>query len=252
MDNGKDHMKPALKGLGALTWFVLSIRAIYGTPPAATPHTSSTAPRIVGMMKDVMWGGQLSGQINLDTLSNKSHLYGLGPVEYLTGEIILLDGKGFKSEVLKDSSMRVTETLKLKAPFFGYANIGKWMEVPLPDSVTTIPQLEGFLNQSTKDRERPFFFKMTGTVDSAKIHVVNLPKGTKVASPQDAHLGQKDFGIRMKAVTLLGFFSTEHQAIFTHHDTFVHIHLITDDHLQMGHLDGLALRKGTAKLYLPD
>jgi acetolactate decarboxylase len=202
-------------------------------------------------MKDVMWEGHLSGKIDLDTLSNKNFLYGLGPVEYLSGEILILNGKVFKSEVIGDSSIKVTETVKVKAPFFGYANIEKWQVVAIPDSVMTIFQLEGLLDRITKTRFRPFLFKLMATVDSANIHVVNLPKGTKVKSPQDAHLGQKDFEIRNKPVTLIGFFSTEHKSIFTHHDTYVHIHLLTDDQKQMGHLDRLAIRKGTAKLYLP-
>jgi acetolactate decarboxylase len=49
----------------------------------------------------------------------------------------------------------------------------------------------------------------------------------------------------------IGFFSTEHKAIFTHHDTFLHMHLITTDRQKMGHLDEVFLKKGTIKLYLP-
>ena len=55
-------------------------------------RTTNTV-KVVGQMKDVMWKGQLYGNINLDTIANKTNLYGLGPVEYLAGEILIIDGK---------------------------------------------------------------------------------------------------------------------------------------------------------------
>jgi len=66
--------------------------------------------KVVGAMKEVMWKGKLSGTIDLDTLSNKQHLFGLGPVEYLAGEILIIDGKAYRSTVLTDSTMKVEET----------------------------------------------------------------------------------------------------------------------------------------------
>jgi acetolactate decarboxylase len=36
---------------------------------------------------------------------------------------------------------------------------------------------------------------------------------------------------------LLGFFSTGHKAVFTHHDTNIHVHYISWDNKLMGHLD---------------
>lgn len=78
---------------------------------------------IVGEMKNVMWKGQLYGNIHLDTITNKTNLYGLGPVEYLAGEILIIDGKSYKSTVTSDTTMKVEETYEIKAPFFGYANI---------------------------------------------------------------------------------------------------------------------------------
>jgi acetolactate decarboxylase len=207
--------------------------------------------KIVGAMRNVMHKGELFGTIDLDTIENKTHLYGLGPLEYLKGEILILDGKGYKSIVINDTSMQVTETMKMKAPFLGYANIQNWTETEFPDSISNIKQLENYLDLTTKNYPRPFLFKLTATVDSATIHIVNLADGIKVSSPEEAHKGQKSFDLKNTAAEMIGFFSTQHQAILTHHDTYVHIHLITDDKQKMGHLEELMLRKGTAKLYLP-
>ena len=216
-----------------------------------TINNSASKVTIIGAMKNVMHKGELFATINLDTIRNKQHLYGIGPVEYLTGEILILDGKAYKAEAATDTSVKMTETFNLKAPFFGYANIESWNEKTIPDSVSTIKQLEDYLDKATKDYPRPYFFKLDATVDNATVHIVNLPAGTKVSSPEDARQGSRKYTVANKKVEMLGFFSTEHKSIFTHHDTFVHIHLITDDKTKMGHLDELKITKGTAKLYLP-
>jgi acetolactate decarboxylase len=147
--------------------------------------------------------------------------------------------------------LRTEETYKVRAPFFVYANIEKWMEVALPDSIQTIPQLESFLDQTTKNRSRPFTFRLAANIDHCNIHIVNLPTGTEVHMPDDAHQNQKTYTLKDESVQMVGFYSTEHQGVFTHHDTDVHIHLITDDKTQMGHLEELVIKKGTAKLFLP-
>ncbi|OFZ63575.1 MAG: alpha-acetolactate decarboxylase, partial [Bacteroidetes bacterium RIFCSPHIGHO2_02_FULL_44_7] len=217
----------------------------------AIAQESNTNVQIVGAMKNVMWKGQLYGNIYLDTIANKEHLYGLGPLDFLTGELLIIDGKSYKSTVMADQSMKVEESFDARAPFFGYTNIHKWTELDLPDNVQNIEQLETFIDNATKSSKRPFMFKLMGEVETAEIHVVNLPKGSNVSSPDEAHKGQVTFPLTNEQVEIVGFFSTEHTAILTHHDTFLHLHLITQNRQKMGHLDKLMLKKGTAKLYLP-
>jgi acetolactate decarboxylase len=219
--------------------------------PNKTAEENGSGVKIVGAMMNVMHKGELFGTIELDTITNKSHLYGVAPLEYLKGEILISDGHCFVSKVSSDNSMTVTESYKEKAPFMVYANVENWKVVALPDTVQTIPQLEAYLNQETINAERPFAFKIVGEIDKANIHVVNLPNGVQVHSPADAHQNQKSYKIENQNGELVGFFSTEHAGVFTHHDTYVHIHLITSDKKQMGHVDELSIRKGSAKLYLP-
>ena len=206
---------------------------------------------IIGQMKDVMRKGELQGKIYLDTIPDKAHLYGIGPVAYLRGEILIVDGKSYKSVATSDSMMTVEETYDMAAPFFGYTHISRWTEHTLPDSVQTIRQLEIYLDKLTANMPRPFFFRLRGFVEHAVIHVVNLPEGSKVRSPEEAHRGQVNYTLRNERCEIIGFFSTEHKAIFTHHDTWLHMHLITADRKQMGHLDEVRFQ-GVTKLYLPE
>ncbi|MDR6967291.1 acetolactate decarboxylase [Flavobacterium arsenatis] len=210
----------------------------------------NTDVRVAGAMKDVMWKGQLHGTVYLDTITDKTNLYGIGPVEYLSGELMIVDGKSYKSKVVSDTVMEVEETFNVKAPFFVYSNTGDWKEYKLPKKITTGRQLEAYLIKLNQNADKPFTFKLVGSIDSASIHIVNLPKGSVVASPDDAHKGQVNYKLNKENVIIVGFFSTQHKAIFTHHDTFIHMHLITDDKSKMGHIDGINLKRGGMKLYI--
>jgi acetolactate decarboxylase len=42
------------------------------------------------------------------------------------------------------------------------------------------------------------------------------------------------------------------RTIFTHHDTFLHMHLITTDKSRMGHCDEMKFDPKKIKLYLPN
>src|SRR5215212_3902567 len=53
--------------------------------------------KIAGAMHRVMMKGELSGIIDLDTIVNKDGLYGVGPIEYIKGEIMLWDGQSYYS-----------------------------------------------------------------------------------------------------------------------------------------------------------
>ena len=206
---------------------------------------------VVGAMRNVMWKGQLQGSVAIDTLIPKKNLYGFGPLENLFGELLIIDGHSYQSRVTKNGSMNVVESFHAKAPFFAYAHIENWKEQPLPDSILDLNQLENYLIKISTSTKQPFLFKLEGDVDSAVIHLVNLAPGSTVHSPNDAHKGQQTFTLQNSPVEIIGFFSTAHKAIFTHHDTFLHMHLITKDRKKMGHLDVAHFKQNAIKLYLP-
>ena len=213
------------------------------------PKDTYSDINIVGAMKNVMWKGELGATINLDSISNKVGLYGLGPESYLTGELLINDGNSYVSKVMSDSTMTVEKTFNTSAPFFVYANVNEWNEIELASNIKSIKDIEKLVDQKTTDSKRPFAFKLTGKISKALIHIQNLPKGTKVSSPKEAHQGQTNYQLKDEEVTIIGFFSTEHKGIFTHHDSNIHLHLITKDNSKMGHLDELEIEN--MKIHLP-
>lgn len=210
----------------------------------------NTDPRVVGAMRKVMWEGNLQNNIYLDTISQKSHLFGLGPMENLAGEIMIVDGKSYQATVSGETVV-VKETFDLKAPFFGYASIDRWKEIALPDNVRSLVELERFIT-GLNSASKPFMFRVKGQVDKATIHVVDLPAGTMIKSPEDVHRNQKKCSLANEQVEMVGFFSTRHQGIFTHHDSYLHLHLINARKTTMGHLEMAQWKSGAVKLLLPE
>lgn len=205
--------------------------------------------RVAGAMRNVMWKGELGGIISMDSLSKKG-FYGLGPLEGLRGELLLLDGKPIVSRVKNDTLIEVTEEPEARAPFFVYAKATDWKEMNLPENVKDLASLEEFLDGHFSQEEKPAVFRLKGRAQSALIHVQDLPPGSRVSSPEEAHAGQKEFRVSDEEVEILGFYSTRHQGIFTHHDTHLHMHLLTKDASKMGHMDELSFQPEAIKLYL--
>jgi len=204
-------------------------------------------------MKNVMWKGQLGGIVSLDTLAPKKGLYGLGPLAYLKGELLILDGNVYASTVNSQGQPQVALAPKSTAPFFVYGNATQWQQKILPQAVNDLASLEEYVAQQTIKKSEPFIFKIEGTVNTAKYHIQNLADNSVVTNPQEAHAGQQSFALKNRKVIIVGFYSKNHKGVFTHHDTNMHLHIITADKSEMGHLDGLELDPNAVqKLFLAD
>jgi len=233
----------------ALLLYAVSVFSSCGS--SDKPAKSGEAVQTVGSVKKTMWQGELGGIIDLDTISAKEHLYGLGPLENLAGEIVINDGKAYKATVLNDTGISVEETFKIKAPFFVYTHVSKWQEQSLPDSIQSVSQLDAYVDGLTKNIKRPLAFKIKTVVDSATIYIIDVPQGTAIHSPGDADQEHQYFKLQNQVAEIVGFFSNKGSAIFAQGDTHLHMHLLTDDKTKMGHVEEVSFKKGSAKLYLP-
>lgn len=200
-----------------------------------------------GSMRATMREGQLGGLVRMDTIA-MAGIYGLGPLEYLQGEITVVDGVCHVSSVARDGSVVVEQRDDVAAPFFVHAQLAGWRSVILDDGVRDLPSLDAFLDRQAVDRDAPFVFRMTGMVRQARIHVMDVPPGAVFSSPEDAHRHRRHFDLQDREVELLGFYSRDHRGVFTHHDSNIHLHLITIDGAMMGHLDQLELAPGAMAL----
>lgn len=248
-------MPPMLGGSNELTIYFVEMKSypvVISLLILFVYSCSNPSPDLVvatASMMDAMHKGELASRIDLDTITAKENLYGIGPLSFMRGEILILNGTAFVSQVDSHGGISVREEFKLGAPFFVRANVQEWEEVSLPKGTLDQKSLEEFIIEKSQERKQPFVFKLEGRMNHIDIHVQNLPEGAKVSSPQEAHQGQTSFLLGGTEADVLGFFSKEHQGIFTHHDSYVHMHLITKDRTHMGHLDEVVFEGEQTKLY---
>jgi acetolactate decarboxylase len=202
-------------------------------------------------MRDVMQKGDFSAHIDLASLRDTPHLYALGPVEGLRGEITVFDGQPSVATVQADKV--VVERRWPKACFLVYAQVAKWQTVPVPEGVRSLEQLELFvLEAATRaglDVKGPFPFRVTGSPAIVKYHVVNKTDGR----PHTMELHEQakvSFQVKARPVEFLGFYSDQHHGVFTHHGTNVHVHVRTTDDKASGHVDEITLAPPSV-LHLP-
>jgi len=206
-----------------------------------------------GALKNMMHKGDISAQTDLSNFKNIEHLYAIGALENLKGEIQIIDGSPYNTMVL-DSAISFDKTFNQNATLFVYATVERWNTYEIPEDVNTYEQLEKHIASVAKengiDISEPFPFMIDGTAKSFDWHVINWKDGDTEHS-HEKHVNSGLHGtIENREIELLGFYSDSHHAIFTHHTTNMHIHVKTSDNEIAGHVDGLKLGSGM-KLKLP-
>lgn len=96
----------------------------------------------IGGMRDAIMIGRREATLDLRTLKEQSHLYGVGPIEGLTGEVTIADSRPSLARVGPDHRVHVTENFEAGVPFFVWAQVPAWRDVPIPDRVRTYNDLE--------------------------------------------------------------------------------------------------------------
>jgi acetolactate decarboxylase len=199
---------------------------------------NSSSIKVVGQMRDVMWKGELAGKISTDSLSDPN-AYGLGPIEYLSGEVLLFEGQTFISKVIDSAIHRVTPVSAVKAPFFVYAKESHLKSLSVEPLELSLKSTEELIDTLYFDYDKPLLVRIDGVFQEVTLHSVNLPVGSSVSSPDQAHKGLTQYSYKNINGSIIGFFSRKHKAIFTHHDSFFHAHFISDNRKIMGHVDSV-------------
>jgi acetolactate decarboxylase len=207
---------------------------------------------VSGAMRNIMMNADLSAHIRLDTLGKK-HLFGLGPAALLKGEIMILDGKIYSTAVHENKLINQQDKIT-EAAMLVYSYVEKWKAVNLSTTLQGYAELENMVETTAKakgyDTEIPFVFRIELTPEKASYHVIDWKEGithTMENHKQFAYTGET----ARSELILLGFYSKHHQSIYTHHTTFMHVHLLDEASHTVGHIDDIRF-KGPLTLYLPE
>jgi acetolactate decarboxylase len=201
--------------------------------------------------------GDLSAAVRLDTLP-QDHLFAIGPVEDLKGEILVWDGKPFKAAITGENPQPYVEKAPegLKAIFLVYANVPQWDTVVVTAPVMNMQDLENMIGTTAHahgvDTSQAFPFLLFGKVSKGLGHIQFFDTAKIDMSPTIGEDAKHFFPFENVRSQFVGFYSHHHKRIFTHHDTFIHIHYRLYTKYHAGHLDEVAFDKSEPiRLLLP-
>lgn len=200
-----------------------------------------------GALKNMMHKGDLSAKAQLADLKDMEHVYAIGAMEDLKGEIQIYDGQSFNT-CIADSAVKFDSDFSGGAALLVYAVVPEWQEMEVPSTVKTSVELEKFIAEQAKangiDITKPFPFMVEGKPAYFDWHVINWPEGDTEHSHQK-HVESGMHGtVTNTPVELLGFYSDKHHRIFTHHTTNMHVHVKTVDGKLAGHMDDIQCADG--------
>jgi acetolactate decarboxylase len=188
--------------------------------------------------------------IFLDTIEPHRRLYGLGPLQGYSGEIMIIDGRPYVSKLSAKGRRRIRQNFNLKAPYFVYAHVRDWEVTQLPDRKITMADLEKLLPQLAQskglDPEKPFPFMLRGHFAEMAYKIDYWPKKPKKQVPVTS------FDETNADIIVLGFYSRKHRGIFTPEGSNLVMAFMTTSASQVGHIDQLAFNGKKVQLLLPE
>jgi len=198
----------------------------------------------IGAQRETIMNGKLAAALDLRTLASRPHLYGVGPMEQLRGEVTIANSRPALARVASDGTVKVTQSFETGVPFFVWAEVPLWQQVPIPPDVHSFEELESFVPKAAAaaglDADKPLPFFVGGRERLIEFHIVNrIGDG-----PHNMEMHKKiqvTFELEKAEATIVGFHSTKHRGTFTPGDSNIHVHFQTPDNTKSGHIQKLQL-----------
>jgi acetolactate decarboxylase len=206
----------------------------------------------IGSLREAVMMGKRTALLDLRTLKDQPHLYGIGPIEGLAGEATIANGRPALARVGADRLVHVTESYEAGVPFFAWAEVSVWQTVKVPSDVRTFRDLDTFVGDAGAKAglTHAFPFVVTGKPELIDFHIVDAKPDTP-SGMADHEKIQIPFEVHRQEATFVGFWSAQHQGIFVPMGTKIHVHFQTTDNKASGHVQALDLGQGGMTLSLP-
>jgi len=219
----------------------------------AAQHTNDPAADVRTLGASANLGkGDFSSYADLRDLQGLRHLYAVGPVQHLGGEVLVIDSVPYAVEV-RDQQLRVTSSWDFQPPFLVYSQVRHWKAIDIPDDIKSYSELEAWLGPTAQrfglSESQPFAFRLKATPAALTVTVMNRP-ASAVPGDRPTRSYQTMWEIGGVAADFIGFYSTQHAGVLLGANERMHIHAITRDRRKAGHVKYFDLLPG-GTLYLP-
>ncbi len=189
--------------------------------------------------------GDFSGQVPLAQFSGRDNIFAVGPVAGLDGEVTAIDGE-FHIARVRDGEIKTDADLSSEAAFLVWAEVNGWQpSIPLGENVRNHSQLEKVVEElateAGADTTKPFPFLIEGAIESVEYHILAPPEHGGGADHKESAVNIKATDVDAR---IIGFFSRNHEGVFTHRGSYAHLHLVEDGG-KSGHVDDLSVSADT-------
>jgi acetolactate decarboxylase len=184
------------------------------------------------------------------------HLYGLGPLEGLRGEVSIFGSVPSIARIEREMVVTAA-SWRARACFLVWAQVPAWFERSFERSKEAVSagldcierEVVALAREAGLDPERPLPFRVRATAVEATFHVLDKRDGL-AHSPERHEQAKVRRTLEHAPVELVGFYSRHHRGIFTPGESSVHVHLQTEDGRISGHLETIQLAPG-AQIAVP-
>lgn len=208
-----------------------------------------------GSMQE-MYKDNAAAKVKLAELKEIQHLYALGPLSELRGEILVWDSVPFQSRA-RNGQVQVKSDWGESAAFLVWSSVERWKKIAVPDSVQNYQMLDMWLKSMSGSSAAPlqsqFPFLLRGKLSLVNWHIVSHSDKSGTISPQ-SHDKEKYFGKSENIkVEILGFYSPAHQGLFIPRGRATHLHFRSGKpkDLMVAHLDNFEVGDNSLALYVP-
>ncbi|OGI07322.1 MAG: alpha-acetolactate decarboxylase [Candidatus Margulisbacteria bacterium GWF2_35_9] len=193
---------------------------------------------------DALIAGVFDGDISLTMLASHGN-FGIGTFDNLDGEMILLEGTFYQ---VKADGKIYQPTNTMETPFATVCNFNPDNQFNIP-SGSTIQMVEDLINEKAPNQNLFYAIKIEGTFKNIKTR--SVPEQKKPYPPlSEVTKTQPEFNMENISGTIVGFRCP----------AFVkginvpgyHLHFISKDHRQGGHILGLEISSAVAQLDVLD
>ena len=198
--------------------------------------------------------GDFTGKIDLQDLDNINHLFAVGPLEGLKGEITINDSKPSISTLTQDKKQKDVSSFKHRAIFLVYGSTKEWQEIVIYKDLNSLNEIEQFVKESAVSNYLPlnkaFPFKIEGVAEDITYHII-YKQDNKPHNKKEHQRSKVKFSKKNESNTIIGFWSdAEGEGVYTHPNKRTHMHYISGTSKDSGHIDAIKLNRG-AVLFIP-
>jgi len=215
------------------------------------PRTHATDVKVWGSLREMMREGRTESRVAIAPLLAAPHMYAVGAIAGMRGEVTVLDGTAWLALGDRDSGRATAGIADEGAALLVASYVADWSRVAIPEDIPFAEldrRIEALAAAAGMDVDIPFPFLIEGEFSDVRWHVLKGPPSSDAAHD---HIGNAVVG-DPKTIrgTLVGFFSRHHQGSFTHMGQNIHAHLVDTSSMLAAHADQISIR-ASSMLVLP-